>query len=106
MIKQLGDWAWVMASMGVVICTLMFLGAVRWWTDALGRVIAAVLVSISTIVGVSMLYYMGVPIPSLLWTRLVLYTAFGMAIWAAVITFVWSQFVAPRVKRRKNAQVD
>lgn len=98
MLKVAGDVGFVTATLGVVVFTALFFSSVRWWTDWLGRAIAAVFGSIFFIMVLAAVRIIGFPLPGLFWWRAFLFNALGLAIWGGVAGFVWAQFFAPRLK--------
>lgn len=102
MVKEWGTIAFQVASLAFVLFVVGFFTTVKWWTDALGRSIAGVVGSTAAIMGVSLCYTIGIPIPGILWVRALLYSAFALTMSAAMIVFFWSQFIAPRVRDRRR----
>lgn len=98
MVKEWGTFAFQVASLMFVLFVIAFFTTVRWWSDILGRTMAGVVGSAAAIMGVSLCYTIGIPIPGILWVRAVLYSAFALTMSAAVVVFFWSQFIAPRVR--------
>jgi hypothetical protein len=99
-LKLAGDVGFVLATLGVVAFTVLFLTSVRFWTDWLGRLVAAVFISVLLIMALSVVRLMGFPLPGLFWWRAFLFNALGVAIWSGVVGFVWAQFYAPRLRRQ------
>jgi hypothetical protein len=98
---EAGNWGYRIGGLGIVAFTIVFLVAVRWRTDVLGRLLAAVFIVISAIflTGGYRTLYPGDSGGFLLW-RMVLYVSFALTIWAGFVSFIWSQFFAPRIKNR------
>jgi hypothetical protein len=116
MLLDWGSWGYQIGAVGIVAFTLVFLVNVRWWTDWLGRVIALTLSSLSSVLIVTTLRQLHIDLPGgILWWRFFSFWLFGLGVWAGLGTFVWSQFLAPRIKLRprlttrrehRNAQAD
>lgn len=100
-LTDLGNWGYHIGGVGILVLTLVFLIAVRWTSDLLGRVLAAMFVTVSAIflTGGYRLVYGEDSVGFLIW-RAFLYTSFGVVIWGALFAFIWTQFFAPRVRRR------
>lgn len=91
---------------GIVFFTISFLLVVRWWTDWLGRVLAGTLLATSMVLSLTTLrqfhpewghsYYV---------CRLIVFWVFGLAVWSSLVTFVWAQFFAPRLKGTRLKRV-
>lgn len=104
---ELGSWSYHVGGFGILAFTLLFLAAVRWASDLLGRVLMAVLLVMSAIflTGGYRLIYGEDSEGFLLW-RAFLYTSFAVVIWMAFAAFIWSQFFAPRIKRNMTTRRD
>lgn len=102
MLKAVGDIGFMISGIALVLFPLMFLVTVKWWTDWLGRIIALMFTVIGLIMTLSMVRLMGIPLPGIIWWRAFLFPALGLASWAACIGFAWSQFLAPRVRARRE----
>lgn len=102
-LEAVGDFGIILAGLGIVAFAVMFLTCVRWWTDWLGRSIAAVAAVPALILGLSVYRLMGGELPGgvQIW-RATLFPALGVASWIATGTFIWTQFFAPRVKKHKR----
>jgi hypothetical protein len=103
-VKEWGTIGFQVASFAFIAFVIGFFATVKWWTDVLGRTIAGVVGSAAAIMGVSLCYTIGVPIPGILWVRALLYWSFALTMSAAMAAFFWSQFVAPRVRRHASAK--
>jgi hypothetical protein len=101
MVKAAGDIGFVLSGIALVLFPIMFLTSVRWWSDWLGRIIAAMFTVIGLLMALSMIRLLGVPLAGLFWWRAFLFPSLAVASWAACIAFIWSQFIAPRVRGRK-----
>lgn len=103
MLLNLGSWGYQIGAVGIVAFTLAFLFNVRWWTDWLGRVLALVLVTMSGVLFISTLRQLNLDLPGgiLVW-RLVAFWGFGLGVWSALGTFIWAQFLAPRLGRKSR----
>src|SRR4030042_352533 len=99
MLKAIGDWGFVFAGSGVVVFTLLFLLSVRWWSDHLGRAIAAVTGLTSLIAALGIARFVDTPVPGGIdmW-RAVIYPLLGASLWASIILFAWVQFIRPIVR--------
>lgn len=104
MLRQIGDIAFLVAGSGILAFTVLFLGLVRWWTDALGRLIALVMLSEALIITLALVRLFGVPLPGLYWWRAFLFGTLGVGLWTGCVLFVWAQFIAPR--RRKPRKLE
>jgi hypothetical protein len=87
---------------GIIVLTFVFLAGVRWWSDILGRLIAGVLVSLSSVLAIIIVRQLGVELPGgiLIW-RAAVFCIFGLAVWTALGTFVWAQYGASRIQRKR-----
>ena len=94
--------AFRVASIAFIMFTLGFMFGVRWYTDLLGRTIAFVVGPIAVILGISLFIQFGVDIPNIIMVAAVLYTIFAAAMCTALGVFVWVQFIAPFVHRRRK----
>ena len=102
MVRAWGNIALAIAGLGVItMAGLYFAGVHQWYRDTLGRVLGAVLGAFAVICVVIVVVLLGVDIPGMPYVRSILYTTMGAAIWAGVITFIWAQFLAPRVRRQR-----
>lgn len=101
MLRDFGSLGYQAGAVGVVAFTFCYLVAVRWWTDWLGRVIASVLFTTSGVLIVTAIRQLRPDLegPLFVW-RAVFFCGFGITIWGSLITFVWSQYFAPRVRYR------
>lgn len=101
--QQVGDIGIIVASFGVVAFSVLFLTCVRWWSDWLGRSIAAVTAVPAIILGLSVYRLIGGDLIGgvQVW-RATLFPLMGVVIWVAGGFFIWAQFIAPRVKRKKE----
>jgi MFS family permease len=83
--------------LGIVAFTIVYLAAVRWWTDILGRVIAGVFSATSAVLVVSTIRLINPDINGIyISVRALVYWLFGIAVWAGIGAFLWAQFMAPR----------
>jgi hypothetical protein len=96
---EFGSWGYRIGALGIVAFTVSFLMTVRWWSDLLGRVLAVVF-TVMTVVFITSAYRTAHPIdtPSFLLWRTIVYWAYGAGIWGGLLTFLWFQFFAPRIK--------
>ncbi len=101
-VQSWGTWALTVGAIGVVVWSTMFLVSVRWWTDALGRVLAAVFGSMGIMCVVITIVTLGIPVPAVQYVRAALYSAFAVSVWGGVVAFLWAQFAAPRLRRRRD----
>lgn len=106
MLELAGDIGFVVAGLGAIALSLAFLLCVRWWTDPLGWILAGLSFSVGTILGLSMVRLLGLPLPGLFWWRAFLFNALGIALWFGFGAFVWSQFMAPRKRARKVSSIE
>lgn len=99
----LGTIGWQVGAAGIVAVTLTYLIIVRWWTDHLGRIIAALLIALSLVLTLTVVRILRVDLPGkdLVW-RVVVFWLFGAAVWSAFFTMVWAQFFAPRLRNRAS----
>jgi hypothetical protein len=97
-----GTLALAIGAIGVMVWAVAFLGAVRWWSDMLGRVLASVFGSMGVMCAVITVVTFGIPVPALVYVRAALYSAFAVSVWGGVIAFLWAQFAAPRLRRRRD----
>lgn len=104
-LKEVGDTGVTVASLGIVAFAILFLVCVRWWSDVLGRSIAAVAIVPAVILGLSIYRMAGGGLAGgvQLW-RAILYPVLGGVIWVAVGLFIWYQFFAPR--RNDKEKID
>jgi hypothetical protein len=102
MLEVIGDIGFLLSAAMLILFSLLYLICVRWWTDILGRLIASVLIIIFTIMTLASIRILDVPLPGVQWWRAGLYGGLGVSMTAANAVFVWSQFIAPRVKRSTN----
>lgn len=97
MLEDLGNLGYQAGALGIVILTSLFLVAVRWWSDILGRVIAGILVSICGVLAISTVRIIVEPdSDTFFWWRLAIFWCFGVGVWIGLIVFVWAQFFARR----------
>lgn len=101
--QEVGDLGIIVAGLGIVAFSLLFLTCVRWWTDWLGRSIAAVTAVPAVILGLSVWRLLGGDLIGgvQVW-RATLFPLMGVVIWVATGVFLWAQFIAPRIKRKKE----
>jgi hypothetical protein len=98
---EAGNIGYQIGAAGIVAFSVSFLVVVRWWTDHLGRVIAGVLSAVSGVLIMTTLRMVSpklVQNSAFLEVRLVLFWAFGLGIWIALGSFLWAQFLAPRIR--------
>lgn len=102
-LEEVGNAGLIFAGLGVVAFAILFLTCVRWWTDTLGRSIAAVAAVPAIILGLGVYRVMGGDLPggTQVW-RATLYPLLGVVSWIAGGVFIWAQFFAPRVKKIKK----
>jgi hypothetical protein len=98
-LEPLGNLGYTVGAVGIILVTVLYFLLVRWWNDHLGRVIAAVLGSISLVLITTILRMMHVGIPHFMVWRATMFWLFGLAVWAGLLTLIWAQFFAPRVKQ-------
>lgn len=96
---EVGSWGYQIGALGIVTFTVSFLMVVRWWTDLLGRVLAFVF-TITSIVLLLSAYRSLTHADSenFMIVRLVVYWTYGVGVWGGIVSFLWFQFFAPRVK--------
>jgi hypothetical protein len=100
MLHDLTLWGYQIGAVGIIVFTLAFLVLVRWWTDALGLILAALFFILSMVLMVTTFRLVGINPPGGIdWWRVFVFDAFGVVVWMAVGTFIWSQLFAPRVRR-------
>lgn len=103
---DLGSIGYQVGAAGIIAFTTCYLVAIPWWTDWLGRVLAGSLFSTSAVLLLTTLKQLN---PE--WdhtyevVRLVVFWVFGLAVWSSLITFVWAQFFAPRVRSTRFQRV-
>lgn len=100
MLIEIGNWGYQVGAVGIVAFTIAFLVITRWWTDSLGRLVAGVLLMISLVLSMTVLRMFDIPLPGGLpiW-RVIVFWGFGVSVWVGLITFLWAQFLAPRIRR-------
>lgn len=101
-LELLGNVGYQVGAVGILFVTVIYYISVRWWTDPLGRTLAAVLGTVSTVLIMSILRMLDVPIPNLLLWRALVFWMFGLAVWSGLLTMVWSLFFAPRLRIRSR----
>lgn len=106
MLKIIGDIGFVAAAAGLALFAVMFLVSVRWWTDLLGRSIAAVMAVVAAIVILATIVLLGLPLPAVAWWRAILYPALAVAVWSGTIGFIWAQYIAPVRSRKRSRKGD
>src|SRR5215213_4268240 len=95
--KQVGDLGIWAGAIGIFAFTTLFLVATRWWTDVLGRTLAAVFVAASGVLCIASLRSADVElIGGIMTWRAVCYVTCGGVMWAAGMTCCWAQWCAPR----------
>lgn len=104
-LELIGSVGYQAGAVGIVLFSIAYLLLVRWWTDTLGRVLASVICTLSLILVMVALRQLDVELPGglLVW-RAGVFLLFGIVVWMALGTFVWSQFFAPRLKSRLGLQ--
>lgn len=102
MLERIGDIGFLTAASMLLCFSILFLTCVTWWKDLLGRVIALILGVMVTIMILASLVVFDVPIPGKMWWRAFLYNLLAFAMFLANVAFVWSQFIAPRRKKRQG----
>lgn len=100
MVELFGNIGYQFGVVGILTFTISFLTIVRWWTDHLGRVIAGIMISLSTVLIMTILRMLHVELPGglLVW-RVVVFWIFGAGVWIGFGSLVWAQFFAPRIRR-------
>lgn len=99
MVETVGDWGLAYAAISTLGVMLVYLICVRWWTDPLGRGIAAVFGSCALVIGIVAARLFNIPLPGgVLWWRAVGYWVLGTTMTGGMCTFIWAQFFAPRIK--------
>jgi hypothetical protein len=101
-LRMIGNAGFILAAFMLALFTFLFMFAVRWWTDALGRLIAGVLTVILTMMVFASMRLAGIDIPAVEWLRAILYGALGFLMTCANVAFVWYQFIGPRLRQRKR----
>lgn len=102
MLLSLGNFGYQIGAVGIIAFSVAFLVIVRWWTDHLGRVIAGVLMSMSSVLIMTTVRMISPELMTdhtYLATRAVVFWVFGLGIWIGLGSFVWAQFVAPRIRQ-------
>jgi hypothetical protein len=101
-LESIGSWGYQVGAVGIILLTVFYLVAVPWKTDILGRLIAGVLGSLSSVLIIIAARQLGWDPPGglLVW-RAIVFCVFGAAVWTALGTFIWAQFWAPRVQRNR-----
>lgn len=103
--KTVGDVGLVLAGVGIIVFTTLYLVSVRWWTDHLGRAVAAFFGSVGAIMALVIWRVIGWPLPGVHWWRAFLFNAMAVSIWAGVIGFVWAQFIQRRVRSARTTPI-
>jgi hypothetical protein len=101
MLESVGNVGFITSALMFVLFTFLFLFSVRWWTDALGRMIAAVLTTVVLIMCLASMVVLGVPLPGINWWRAFLYGILALVLGFSNGFFIWAQFLAPRIRRRR-----
>lgn len=96
--RAAGDFGLIAAGVGIIIFTMLFMTSVRWWTDHLGRAIAAFFGSVAAIFALVIVRVAGFPLPGVQVWRAFLFNAMAVSMWAGLVGFVWAQFVQRRVR--------
>jgi hypothetical protein len=100
MVELIGDISFVLAALALVVFAVLFLTAVRWWTDQLGRSIAGVVATIAFIVLLGILRIAGLIASSDLdWIRAIMYPILAVTTWIGTGTFIRAQFLLRRHRR-------
>lgn len=103
---ELGSIGYQIGAVGILVFTLAFLASVRWWSDSLGRVMAAVLTTTSGMLVVTAIRQIWPDIDGAIFVwRAIVFWLFGIAVWASIGTFLWAQFFAPRLKRIRGSRM-
>lgn len=105
MLHDIGNFGYQVGALGIVAFTVAFLVIVRWWTDHLGRVIAGVLASISAVLIMTTVRMVKPELAAdhtYLTARGVVFWVFGLGIWIGLGSFVWAQFLAPRIRQSER----
>lgn len=100
MVESIGNIGYQVGAVGIISFTVSFLLITRWWTDLLGRLVAGVLFTISAVLSMTVARMLNVQFPGglFLW-RAIVFWAFAFAVWTALCTFLWAQFLAPRIRK-------
>jgi len=107
MADTIGDAGFILASLGVIAFAVAFLTCVRWWTDALGWTIAGGVALMSIILILSLVRMSGGELVfGVHFWRALFYPSLGVFVWVSTGIFLWAQFIAPRVKRKKKEKID
>jgi hypothetical protein len=111
-LEQLGSLGYQIGSFGIVAVAVVYFTIVRWWTDALGRVLAGILGTTSMVLVMVALRQLDVDLPGNFFAwRAAVFWLFGIAVWTGLVTLIWAQFLAPRQlttpqRRGHEEQVD
>ena len=102
MVELVGDIGFVVSGIALVTFGFMFLMTVRWWTDWLGRIIALVVFVIAFMMLLGLVRLLGLPLPGLFLWRAILFPLLAVGSVGANVVFIWAQFIAPRVRKRRS----
>jgi hypothetical protein len=104
-LEQLGSIGYQIGSIGILAVAVVYFTIVRWWTDALGRVLAAILGTTSLVLLMVAFRQLDVDLPGNFFAwRAAVFWLFGIAVWTGLITLVWAQFLAPRHNKMTTPQ--
>lgn len=104
MVNDWGTYAFMIAAVAFIVFSFTYFVTITWWTDTLGLAIAGVLGPTTLILMVSCIRLFDIPVPGYWWMRAVLDSVFAIAMVCGVIIFIWSQFMAPRIRNRKDTR--
>ncbi|MET0416557.1 MAG: hypothetical protein ABW022_11110 [Actinoplanes sp.] len=94
---DIGSLGFQIGALGILLFTFLFLVAVRWWTDWLGRVFGGVLFATSAVLAMTAYRQINPEHGEIVFiVRAIIFWLFGIAVWSSLVTFVWAQFFAPR----------
>lgn len=105
MLLNVGNVGYQVGAGGILAFTLAYLITVRWWSDHLGRVIAGVFSSMSMVLMVTTMRMVSPEIVTnhtYAGFRILVFWTFGLGVWFALVSFVWAQFFADRIRQSER----
>jgi len=97
-LEGLGNLGYQVGAVGLIAVAVIYFMIVRWWTDPLGRVIAAVLGAVSLVLITTILRMLHIGIPHFMVWRAMMFWMFALAVWSGLMALIWAQLLAPRIK--------
>jgi len=84
-LESLGSLGYQIGAAGIFLVAVIYFVIVRWWTDVLGRVLAAILGTTTSVLVMVALRQLGVDLPGgfLAW-RAAVFVLFAIAVWSGV----------------------